>query len=524
MQEVRAMPGTTQKYQKTANSNKSRQTGSKGTAALGVSLGALALLIPLSLICATVILFEINQWNLPGVNVYDQSVALMNPDETAALIDKNWNENRQIHLAASEGSGEGFWLTPGDLGYWVGPEATAQEAAAVGRSTAPFADVQAALKGEQQVILPVLYFDEALARQTLDTLALSLNAAPENASIIYQNGDWQTLPGSAGQRVDVEATLAGLFQNAFTNLLTESAHLVIEPVQPEISDLTPILDDINSVVSQELALRAYDPILDKALTRTVSEEAKREWVAVDPDTFKVILSIPQEALQNLLQTWEADLGEGRTFANLPENDAMRKAWAEGETIQVGIRHEATHYEVGTGESLWSISLKMGMPMWYIMDANPGLTSNNITSGMSLTIPSKNVLLPLPPIENKRIVIDISEQRLTVYENGQVRNTHIVSTGVSDSPTMAGVFQIQTHEINAYASNWDLYMPHFMGIYEAWPGFMNGIHGLPLLSNGQRLWASTLGSPASYGCIILDLGAAEDLFYWADPGVVVEITK
>jgi hypothetical protein len=90
--------------------------------------------------------------------------------------------------------------------------------------------------------------------------------------------------------------------------------------------------------------------------------------------------------------------------------------------------------------------------------------------------------------------------------------------------MTGVFQIQTHEINAYASNWDLYMPHFMGIYEAWPGFMNGIHGLPLLSNGQRLWASTLGSPASYGCIILDLGAAEDLFYWADPGVVVEITQ
>jgi len=63
----------------------------------------------------------------------------------------------------------------------------------------------------------------------------------------------------------------------------------------------------------------------------------------------------------------------------------------------------------------------------------------------------------------------------------------------------------------------------MGIYEAWPDFMNGIHGLPLLSNGQRLWANALGSPASYGCIILDLAAAEDLYTWADPGVVVEST-
>ncbi|HCU56935.1 MAG TPA: hypothetical protein DF984_01680 [Anaerolineaceae bacterium] len=66
------------------------------------------------------------------------------------------------------------------------------------------------------------------------------------------------------------------------------------------------------------------------------------------------------------------------------------------------------------------------------------------------------------------------------------------------------------------------LPHFLGIYEAWPDFMNGIHGLPLLSSGVRLWASTLGSPASYGCIILDLAAAEDLYNWADPGVVVEI--
>jgi lipoprotein-anchoring transpeptidase ErfK/SrfK len=163
-------------------------------------------------------------------------------------------------------------------------------------------------------------------------------------------------------------------------------------------------------------------------------------------------------------------------------------------------------------------------MWYIMDANQGLAISNLESGMDLTIPSKNVLLPLPVVPNKRIVIDVSEQVMRVYEEGQLINTHIVSTGVSDSPTMAGIFQVQTHELNAYASNWDLYMPHFMGIYEAWPGFMNGIHGLPLLSNGQRLWASALGSPASYGCIILDLDAAEDLYYWADPGVVVEINQ
>jgi lipoprotein-anchoring transpeptidase ErfK/SrfK len=77
-------------------------------------------------------------------------------------------------------------------------------------------------------------------------------------------------------------------------------------------------------------------------------------------------------------------------------------------------------------------------------------------------------------------------------------------------------------LNAYASIWNLYMPNFMGIYDAVPGLTNGIHGLPLLSNGRRLWADVLGRPASFGCIILDLQAAEELYNWAEDGVVVEI--
>jgi lipoprotein-anchoring transpeptidase ErfK/SrfK len=37
-----------------------------------------------------------------------------------------------------------------------------------------------------------------------------------------------------------------------------------------------------------------------------------------------------------------------------------------------------------------------------------------------------------------------------------------------------------------------------------------------------MWANSLGRKASYGCIILDLQAAEDLYHWAEQGVIVEI--
>jgi lipoprotein-anchoring transpeptidase ErfK/SrfK len=132
------------------------------------------------------------------------------------------------------------------------------------------------------------------------------------------------------------------------------------------------------------------------------------------------------------------------------------------------------------------------------------------------------MLELPVIQGKRIVISISEQRMWVYENGELIREHLVSTGIPNSPTMPGLFQVKSHYLNAYASNWDLTMPHFLGIYHAVPNFLNGIHGLPLLSNGVRLWANVLGQPASYGCVILDLEAAEQLYSWAEDGVVVEI--
>jgi LysM repeat protein len=250
---------------------------------------------------------------------------------------------------------------------------------------------------------------------------------------------------------------------------------------------------------------------------------KRKWVAVDAASYDVTWDITSDDLANLLTNWEDSLSADASLSFNVAASEVAEDWQNGLDPLVIVQHAPTTYTVSSGESLWAISLKLGMPMWRIMEVNDGLTTTNIEAGWELTIPSKNDLLPLPVVPNKRIVVDISSQRMTVYEDGEIRNTYIVSTGIASSPTMAGVFQVQTHEINAYASNWDLYMPHFMGIYEAWPDFMNGIHGLPLLSSGTRLWASTLGSPASYGCIILDLAAAEDLYNWAEDGVVIEIT-
>jgi lipoprotein-anchoring transpeptidase ErfK/SrfK len=187
-----------------------------------------------------------------------------------------------------------------------------------------------------------------------------------------------------------------------------------------------------------------------------------------------------------------------------------------------LRYLPRYYQVSPQDTLISISFKVGIPYWKWLESNPQVTARGLVPGESLTIPPRDAMLELPVIQGKRIVISITEQRMWVYENGELIREHLVSTGIPNSPTMPGLFQVKSHYLNAYASNWNLTMPHFLGIYHAVPNFLNGIHGLPLLSNGVRLWANVLGQPASYGCVILDLEAAEALYSWAEDGVVVEI--
>ncbi len=121
---------------------------------------------------------------------------------------------------------------------------------------------------------------------------------------------------------------------------------------------------------------------------------------------------------------------------------------------------------------------------------------------------------------KYVLVSISEQHLYAYENGQLVYSFVASTGMGNS-TRVGMFQILDKIPNAYGANWDIWMPNWLGIY--WSGTLeNGIHALPILPGGGRLWAGFLGTPISYGCVVLGVDESMQLYEWADVGTPVEI--
>jgi lipoprotein-anchoring transpeptidase ErfK/SrfK len=122
--------------------------------------------------------------------------------------------------------------------------------------------------------------------------------------------------------------------------------------------------------------------------------------------------------------------------------------------------------------------------------------------------------------SKYILVDISEQHMYVYENDVLIYSFIASTGMGNS-TRVGTFSVLNKIPNAYGATWNIWMPDWLGIY--WSGSLqNGIHALPILPNGATLWAGFLGTPISYGCVVLDTYDAQALYNWADIGTPVEI--
>ena len=122
--------------------------------------------------------------------------------------------------------------------------------------------------------------------------------------------------------------------------------------------------------------------------------------------------------------------------------------------------------------------------------------------------------------SKYILVDISEQHMYVYEADALIYSFIASTGI-DNATRVGTFQVQSKYPSAYGSTWDIWMPNWLGIYYA-GGLENGIHALPILPNGATLWAGFLGTPVSYGCVVLGSYEAQLLYDWAELATPVEI--
>jgi hypothetical protein len=485
---------------------------------IGVVLVA-ALVLPL----AAYAYFQLYSVIIPGVHIAELDVGGLTYQEALEGLNLVYGIDPQIELT----DGTKVWIVKAsELGLSWDTEATTQLALNLGHGKGFLQEIGEIRDSLSQgsTIEPILSFDNQEARKGLSAFSRNVDVQPVDATLTIEQGQVLVSSSEPGVELDIGRTLEALANDPKKVIQDRSLTLILSSKPAFVTDVSSAAADAENLLSTVVQVTGYDPIENVLSEWTIDRDQISSWLEVETDNGTPSVILKTEEINKFLEEINHSFDGGEFLQTEELVEPILSALGSESVIDARIYHSSTSYLVQEGDTLLKLGWRLEFPYWMIMDANPELYEVGLQTGQEITIPSKDALLPLPIVPNKRIVLSISEQRLWVFEDGELLREHIISTGIDRSPTQPGVFQVQTHDLNAYASVWDLTMPHFLGIYEAWPGFMNGLHGLPLLSNGKRLWADILGKPASFGCIILDLDAAEELYTWAENGVVVEIIE
>lgn len=450
---------------------------------------------------------------LPQVQVGMVSVGNLSPERAAQKLTSEWG--RLILVA----DGQRYNTDAESMGMVLDAEATAAKAFAQGHGEG---GMQALF--QTVTITPVVRLDESTLRAELARLNQQIGTEPINAGVAIENGQVIATPAQVGQAIDIDASILALFSNP--NALTDNTiQLIMRDVPPDVPDSSALVAQAQQLLSNPLNIAIFDPVTGQLSNVPIPPQQWGAWLTATPDPNSAIgLSLRANAGQvaAAVESIASNLQDA-TLDSDTATDTIQRAIAQGETsITLIKKHLPRTHVVRAGETLSSIGWDYGVPHLYLQERNGGIESLSV--GQAITIPALDAFLELPVVPNKRIIVDISDQRTRVYENGQLKWDWASSTGIASSPTWTGIYQILSHETNAYASNWNLYMPNFMGVYKPVPGsdFTNGFHGFPTRGGGQLLWENSLGRRVTYGCILLSDVNVRQLYQWAEEGVIVEI--
>jgi hypothetical protein len=389
---------------------------------------------------------------------------------------------------------------PADIGLTLDARATAERARSVGLSGLPFG----------YGIEPVVTIDLFKAQEYLLALSEEANYPPVNATYQWVGTELVGVEGTSGRVLDIGMTMETLKQEPVQIALARTVDLSMLPLDPEVRDPAPFLDQVRALTSDGFTVSGYDPFRDEMISWTTDRPTLTSWLHVETDG----IGIRQDVFSAFLSAQNASLnpnGEDTRYLEATESvNLLETAFREGRhDAAIRIRYRPVRFEVDYGDTGYRIARKTGIPFLLIDNANPGMEWEGLSAGDMVNVPTRDVTLPIEPVIGKRIIVDMETQSLIAYENGEIVFEWLISTGLPAYPTYPGVFQILTHDETALGSTfelcgssgcgqWEMYW--FMGIYEVVPGLMNGFHGAVLLPNGTYLGGGNVGAPFTYGCV------------------------
>jgi hypothetical protein len=415
---------------------------------------------------------------------------------------------------------------PSELGLHLDATGTVQAAKAAGLSGLPF--------GKE--VEPIVTAEYGETQAYMLALSNQIFIPSYEAGYRWRDGQLESVAGSASRELDIALSVQRVVDTPLFVVETRSVEVVTNSTPPTVMDADPFYEDALAFVNSDFTIEGYDPFKDETIFWRTTKEQMAGWLLVTDNG----LAIRQEGLEpfiSYINNSEAfmDLIQPRYINPQETYDTINQAFLAGENeATLRIRYEDTTFVLQAGDWGQRISRRTGLPFFNIEQANPGVDWNVTYAGDVINLPSRDLVLPMPVVTNKRIIVDLERLWLVAYENGEMVFNWPVSIGRDNAPTNPGIFQILDKSETAVGSGFSLCndnaecgqweMNWFMSIYEVGTGFTNGFHGSVLLPNGANWDVGSQRLRDTFGCVMSDDEQAKILYDWAEVGVIVEIVS
>src|SRR5690606_26576073 len=297
---------------------------------------------------------------------------------------------------------------------------------------------------------------------------------------VDQDRSWTITLADLGVTLDVEATLAAA-QNSGSNTSVNPVYAI---------DLTQAQAGL--VYLSELANVEPIPGRNGRPGRAIDIPVVLDWLRVDPTGQLIDGVLP-------LPMIEIEPPEELTSDNY-----------NGET---------TKHVVEAGQELGLIAKMYNVSMQDIISMNNISDPDLLFVGQELTIPAPGIYEPTaadaPPAPTNRgrsILVSVSNQRIYAYEDGELVRSHIVSTGLPETPTVLGDYSVYVKYAADDMSGPDYFLPQVPWTMYFYQGY--AIHG--------TYWHNSFGRPMSHGCVNLPVDEAKWFFDFASVGTPVRV--
>lgn len=414
----------------------------------------------------------------PGTTVAGIPVGWMTPGAAADVISS--------HVADTEitltGAGGDTVLTGADLGAQIDASALADQAFA----ERPLWNVGAWM-GE-----PVpgdIALDADAAESVLRDAVPSSFVDPVNAGVVFDaaTGAYVVTPSETGTAIDVDALGA-----AITDTIADGGRTLQFSGDP--AEAAPAISDEDATAmaaSVNTMLGSIGFYLGEERTVPIDAATASTWFTVVDDGGELKIEADQTAIQATVDALPAAVDRAPV-------DATNIVNSSGEILRVESEGVAGRAISDTSNLASEVVDKL--------QAGEGVFPIAVTE------------TPFQSVNLKRnIVVDLSAQTATAYENDVVVNSWKISSGKSATPTDVGNFRVYAHVRiqNMKSREPDGSITETPNV--PWVTYFNGdeaFHG--------TYWHNDFGTPRSHGCVNMPIDVAKFVYDWSPIGMEVRV--